>query len=203
LLRFPNHSAPEENVVTRIAPLEPPFAPETADLLARMMPPGVAPIALFRTFAHNAELTRAMQGWGSYALSKRLSLSLRAREIAILRSCARCGCEYEWGVHVAYFAERAGLSREQVGSLTTGAPSDACWSEPERALIAACDALHDAADLDDAAWSALAAHHTREQILDLLLLCGWYHAISFAARAARVPLEAFAPRFADYGRAAA
>jgi hypothetical protein len=31
------------------------------------------------------------------------------------------------------------------------------------------------------------------------LLCGWYHAISFTARAARVPLEEGAPRFSDYG----
>jgi alkylhydroperoxidase family enzyme len=188
--------------MARIAPLEPPFAPETAEQLTRMMPPGVEPIALFRTFAHNPEMTRAMQGWGSYALSKRLSLSLREREIAILRTCARCGCEYEWGVHVAYFAERARLSREQLRSLTAGASEAACWSAAERALIAACDALHDEADLGDAAWDALAAHYAREQILDLLLLCGWYHAISFAARAARVPLEEFAPRFAAYGRSA-
>jgi hypothetical protein len=31
-----------------------------------------------------------------------------------------------------------------------------------------------------------------------LLLAGWYHAISYAARAARVPLEDGAPRFAQY-----
>jgi alkylhydroperoxidase family enzyme len=186
----------------RIDPLEPPFAPETEAALSRMMPPGLAPIALFRTFARNLEMTRAMHGWGSYALSSRLSLSLRAREIAILRTCARCGCEYEWGVHVAYFAERAGLSFEQIRSLTVGSEADACWNGAERALIAACDELHDGSDLGTAAWDALAAHFTQEQILDLLLLCGWDHAISFAARGARVPLEPFAPRFAAYGRLA-
>jgi alkylhydroperoxidase family enzyme len=188
--------------MSRIPPLAPPHDPETAELLQRMMPPGVAPIALFRTFAHNREMTRAMHGWGSYALSKRLSLSLREREIAILRTCARCGCEYEWGVHVAYFAERAGLSREALRSLTAGSGADAVWSDAERALIGACDALHDTADLPDAAYDALAAHFAPGQILDLLLLCGWYHAISFAARGARVPLEAFAPRFAELGRPA-
>jgi alkylhydroperoxidase family enzyme len=187
--------------MSRIPPLSPPHDAETAELLARMMPPGAAPIALFRTFAHNREMTRAMQGWGSYALSRRLSLSLREREIAILRTCARCGCEYEWGVHVAYFAERAGLSREALRSLTAGTPADPGWSAAEHALIGACDALHEGADLPDAAWAALAAHYSPAQILDLLLLCGWYHAISFAARAARVPLEAFAPRFADHGGA--
>ncbi len=188
--------------MSRIVPLDPPFAPAVGEVLARMMPSGAAPIALFRTFAHNLELTRAMGGWGGYALSKRLSLSLRAREIAILRTCARCGCEYEWGVHVAYFGERAGLSTEQLRSLTAGSPADSCWEEFERALISACDELHDASDLDDAAWAALAAHLTQPQILDLLLLCGWYHAISFAARAARVPLEPMAPRFAAFGRVA-
>ena len=36
------------------------------------------------------------------------------------------------------------------------------------------------------------------QLLDLTMLAGWYHAISFTARAAGVPLEPGAPRFADY-----
>jgi alkylhydroperoxidase family enzyme len=187
--------------MSRIPPLEPPFAPEVAEQLGRMMPPGAEPIALFRTFARNLELARAMHGWGSYEISKRLSLSLRAREIAILRSCARCGCEYEWGVHVAFFAPRAELTDAQLRSITAGTPRDACWADAEQALIAACDALHESADIDDALWSRLARHWSEAQLLDLLLLCGWYHAISFAARAARVPLEPFAPRFADYGRA--
>jgi alkylhydroperoxidase family enzyme len=189
--------------MARIRPLVPPYEPETQALLTSMMPPGVPPIALFRTFARNLEMTRAMGGWGSYALSKRLSLSLREREIAILRTCARCGCEYEWGVHVAYFAERAQLSRAQLVSLTSGNADDSCWDEAERALIRAVDELHDGADLRDSTWGVLSARHEDAQILDLTLLCGWYHAISFAARVARVALEDFAPRFVDYGRARA
>ena len=38
---------------------------------------------------------------------------------------------------------------------------------------------------------------TDEQLLDLTMLCGWYHAISFAANAAQVGSEPGAPRFAD------
>jgi len=37
-----------------------------------------------------------------------------------------------------------------------------------------------------------------DQVLDLLLLAGWYHAISYAANATGVALEAGAPRFADH-----
>ena len=39
--------------MARIAPLDPPYAPPVADTLAAMMPPGLEPIALFRTLAHN------------------------------------------------------------------------------------------------------------------------------------------------------
>jgi hypothetical protein len=101
-----------------------------------MMPSGAPPIALFRTLVRNLPMADAMSGWGGYELSRQLSLTMRDREIVIDRTCARCGCEYEWGIHVAYFAERVGLTDEQVSSLASGAPSDPCWNNPrERALI--------------------------------------------------------------------
>jgi Carboxymuconolactone decarboxylase family len=102
-----------------------------------MMPPGVPPIALFRTFARNLTMTEAMRPWGGYELSHKLSLSLRDREIVIDRTCARCGCEYEWGVHVAYFAERAQLAPAQVASLTAGSADDECWTQERDRLLAA------------------------------------------------------------------
>ena len=167
-------------------------------MLEPMMPPGVPPIALFRTFARNPAMTLAMQGWGSYELSRDPSLTMRQREIVIDRTCARCGCEYEWGVHVAFFAHRVGLDDDQLRSLTHGTSADACWADPtERALIDAIDALHDHADIDDDLWSRLRSSLDEAQLLDLLLLTGWYHAISFVARSAGVPLEPGAPRFAD------
>ena len=182
----------------RIAPMEPPFDADVGQQLETMMPPGVPPIGLFRTFVHNMPMTQAMGGWGGYELSKRLSLSMRDREILIDRTTARCGCEYEWGVHIAFFAERAGLDAEQVRSLTHGSADDRCWTEPaERALIAAVDELHDRSTIGDERWTALAAHHRPEQLLDITLLAGWYHAISYAANGARVDLEEGAPRFAD------
>ena len=184
--------------MSRIAALEAPFDPEVAEVLEAMMPSGAPPIGLFRTFARNLTMARAMHGWGGYELSRRLSLSMRQRELVIDRVTARCGCEYEWGVHVAFFAERVGFPAAQITSLTHGTPNDRCWSDPaEQALLALVDALHDTADVDDATWEAAAAHFDDAQLLDACLLAGWYHAISFAANAARVSLEAGAPRFAD------
>ena len=185
-----------EIVTPRISALEPPYAPEIGAQLSKMMPSGVPPIALFRTFVRNLSMTEAMGSWGAYELSRSLSLPLRDREIVIDRTCARCGCEYEWGVHVAFFAERARLDQHQIASLASGTADDPCWDgEQDRLLIRAVDALHEDADIPDSLWQALAAVFSEAYMLDLLLLCGWYHAISFVARATRVPLEAGAPTF--------
>ena len=75
----------------RIDPLAPPYDPAVDAQLTSMMPPGVAPIALFRTFARNLPMAEAMGGWGGYELSRRLSLSMRQRELVIDRVTARCG----------------------------------------------------------------------------------------------------------------
>jgi alkylhydroperoxidase family enzyme len=150
-------------------------------------------------------MTRAMQPWGRYQLGRELALTLRDREIVIDRTCARTGCENEWGVHVAFFAERAGLAPAQVASLTHGRSTDACWEAArDRLLIEAVDALHDTADIPDHLWAELSGCFDDAQLLDLLLLAGWYRAISYVARAARTPLEPGAPTFASVtGRAGA
>ncbi|KIZ15225.1 carboxymuconolactone decarboxylase family protein [Streptomyces natalensis] len=180
----------------RIPPLEPPYRPEAAAVLRRMMPRDEAPLALFRLFARHQHLAEALHGWGSYQLGRRLGLGLRDREIVIDRTCALCGCEYEWGVHIARFAERAGLTADQVDSLTYGTSADGCWTaERDRLLLDATDALHTHHDIDDGLWDRLGAEFTAEQLLDLLMLCGWYHAISFTARATRLAPEPGAPRF--------
>ena len=90
--------------------MSPPYEAEVGSQLEAMMPPGVPPILLFRTFVRNRAMTAAMGEWGRYELGRQLSLPMREREIVIDRTCARCGCEYEWGVHVAFFSDRVALS---------------------------------------------------------------------------------------------
>ena len=184
--------------MTRIAPLEAPFTPDVAAQLGSMMPAGVPPIGLFRTLARNLPMTVAMSDWGRYELGPRLSLTMREREIVILRTCARGGCEYEWGVHVMFFADRVRLTGEQVSSLTHGSAGDPCWPDAgERALIGVVDALCATGDVGDGPWSAATAEFDEPRLLDLLMLCGWYRAISGTARAVRIEPEPGAPRFAD------
>ena len=88
----------------RIAPAEAPYEAEIATALQRIMPPGVEPLVLFRTMARSPRVFQKMFAGG---LLDKGPLSLRQREIVIDRTTARLGCEYEWGVHVAFFADKA------------------------------------------------------------------------------------------------
>jgi alkylhydroperoxidase family enzyme len=190
-------SETEEVAVPRIAPLSEPYAPEVAARLDAMMPPGEPPIRLFRTLVRNLPMAAGLNAWGSYYLSRRLSLPLRDRELVIDRTTARCGCEYEWGVHVAFYGERVALTAEQIRSITHGSPADPCWNAHDALVIEAVDALCDTATVGEELWGRLVAELADTQLLDLFLLCGWYHAISFVANATQVEPEDWAPRFAD------
>src|SRR3979409_745799 len=97
----------------RIAPAEPPYESEIAAELARIMPPGWPPLVLFRTLAKSPRVFAKMFAGG---LLDKGPLSLRHREIVIDRTTAKLGCEYEWGVHIAFFAERIGFAPEQVAA---------------------------------------------------------------------------------------
>jgi alkylhydroperoxidase family enzyme len=182
------------SAVPRIAPAQSPYAPEVTARLERLMPPGIAPLVLFRVLARDARLFQRFMGGG---LLDKGHLTLRQREIVIDRVTARCGAEYEWGVHVAFFAERAGLDAAELRSLVRGGPDDACWKPEDALLIRFCDALHAACDIDDALWAGLRAQVSEAAMLELLLLAGFYRTVSYLTNALRLPLEPYAARFPE------
>ena len=177
----------------RIPPLAPPYDPATAEMLAKWMPrdSDVEPLRLFRTLAVHDSLFARMRPLGAGILGHGL-LDPRVRELMILRTCARCGAEYEWGVHAAFFADAVGLTPDEVEATATG---NADWAERDRAVIRAADELHDSAGLSDASYADLERHFTQAQILELTITAGWYHAVWFVVNAAGVELEPWAARF--------
>jgi alkylhydroperoxidase family enzyme len=176
----------------RVEPVSPPFPPELQAVFDRIMPPGVPPLQLFTTLARVPRIYDRFRAGG---LLDRGPVSLRHREIVIDRTCARCGCAYEWGVHVAFFAERVGLTPEQVRATVHGAADDSVWSDEERLLVRMVDALHDSAPLPDELWAALAARFSVEQIFELIALVGFYHTVSFLANGLKLAPESYAAPF--------
>lgn len=179
--------------MSRLAPLAPPYAPEIREQFDRIMR-GAPPLVLFRTIAVSP---RAWEKFSAGGLLDRGPLSLREREIVIDRTCARTGCEYEWGVHIAAFAAAARLTDEQVRATVLGEATDPCWSVAEQALLSAVDALHLRATLNDAEFAALSAHYDEAQILEIMLLCGFYRTVSYLANGLALPLEESAARFPE------
>jgi alkylhydroperoxidase family enzyme len=175
----------------RIAPLQPPYPPEIQQQFDRIMR-GAPPLVLFRVMAGHA---RAWEKFRAGSLLDRGPLSLREREIVIDRTCARNACEYEWGVHIAAFAQAARLTEEQVRATVLGEASAACWSAAEQSLIATADALHERATLSDAEFTALSAHYEDAKILEIIQLCGFYRTVSYLANALALPPEETAARF--------
>ena len=176
----------------RIDPLPPPYDAELQASFDVVMPPGVAPLNIFRTVGRNPRvLSRMVRG----GLLDRGSISLFERELVILRACYRCGGEYEWGVHAAIFAAKAGLSDAQLRDSCSDTPDDALWREKDRLLLSMVDSLHARSDIDEGLWRALSSHYDDAQLVELVMLAGLYHAVSFVVNAFRVEAESFAPAF--------
>lgn len=176
----------------RITPLEPPYAADVQASFDAIMQ-GAPPLTLFRTLATSEWAWRKFRA-GS--LLDRGPLSLRERELVIDRTCALAENEYEWGVHIATFAAAARLTPEEVAA-TAGAGSAApLWTEAERALLQAAEALHARAALSDDEFAALRAHYDEDQVLEVLLLCGFYRMVSYVVGGLALPREPGAARFA-------
>lgn len=180
----------------RLAPLAPPHDPELASLLERLRLGLPEPLALFRTLAHAPRVLSRVAAGG---MLDRGPVPLRLRELVILRTTARLGAEYEWGVHVAGFAAKAQLSEDEIRGTVLDAPGAAghghAWQGDDALVLSLVDALVDTATLDDALYAELSSRFAPDALLELVALVGFYHLISFQVRALRLPREPFAPPF--------
>jgi alkylhydroperoxidase family enzyme len=175
----------------RIEPLDEPYAPDVQAAFDTIMR-GSPPLLLFRTVARNPRVLQRMMAGG---LLDRGSISLRCRELMILRTCARCGAEYEWGVHVTTFGAKAQLTAEQTCSTVRGSAGDECWSAEDRLVLRLADQLHDTSTCGEPLWQELATHFAEDQLIELIMLAGLYHAVSYLVNALAVQAESSAARF--------
>lgn len=177
--------------MARIEPLAKPYPEPFARAMSALMR-GADPLVLFTTLARHE---RAWSKFTAGSLLDRGPLSLRDRELVIDRTTARCGCEYEYGVHIAGFAAKADIDEAQEHALVHGAPEDPVWAEREAVLLATVDALLDHKKLSGAQWDALRAHFDEAEALEIVQLVAFYHGVALICGALDLPLEAGAARF--------
>ncbi len=161
--------------MSRIDLLERPWPDWFAEAMQRTMPPGAEPLTLFRAIA------RSPRAWSKFAAGSLLDrgpLSLKEREIVIDRTTARSGCDYEWGIHVRLFGERAGLSERQIEATAEPEVDRELWSPSEAVLLVTVDRLLETKRLDDGEYQRLAEHFSDEQILEVIQLIAFYHGVA-------------------------
>lgn len=149
-----------------------------AGLVARTGPPN-----LFLTLGRHRKLFR---GWLRFAgrLMPGGLLSRHETELAILRVAHLRDCRYEFEHHVR-LGRRAGIEPPDVQRVQAG-PTARGWSERERAVLEAVDALHHSQDLDEAQWSNLRAHLDERETIELCLLVGHYEMLATTIAVLRI-----------------
>ena len=172
----------------RITPASPPFAPEVQALFDRLPASWSPPFALFTVLARDARLLLRFTG-SAVSYLEPSHVTLRQREVLLLRVTARCGCAYEWGLRVHYFADQAGLDEAQLYASVHGDAEDPSWRADDKVLVRLADELHDTVAIGDALWASLRATLSEEAILQLLMMAGYYRSVACIANALRLPPE--------------
>jgi 4-carboxymuconolactone decarboxylase len=114
-------------------------------------------------------------------------ISDRHREILILRTGWNCGSQYEFAQH-RRVALSIGMSEADIARIQDG-PTAEGWDPFERVLCTFADELHLHSDVTDSTWGALAGAYDEEGLIQAVMLVGYYHLVSKALNALRVPLE--------------
>jgi 4-carboxymuconolactone decarboxylase len=150
------------------------------------------PLNIFGVLGHHPKLLKRFNLLGGFLLNKGL-LPERERELVILRVGWNARAVYEFGQHTV-IGRRCGLTDDEIAALTKAA-EDHAWGADDRALIALADDL--AADdcVSDDTWSALSSRWSDAELVELLVVAGFYRLVSGFLNSAGVQLDEGVPAF--------
>ena len=158
---------------------------ETREGAGGVIPAGRV-LNIFRTMAHAPKALKAFLTWGNYILSKKNDLPAREREIVILRTGWLCRSGYEWTQHVE-IGLRCGLTPEEIDRIKAG--PDAGWNAADAALVRAADELHADQFISTPTWTALLAHFSQKQAMDVVFTAGQYTQVCMMLNSFGVQLD--------------
>ena len=100
------------------------------------------------------------------------AISLRAKEIAIVRTSALAGCRFCVQTH-AVVALEAGLAPEQIAALKSCEPADGVFDDPpERTLLAWVDVVAGGGPVSDDARAAVRGSWADHEVVELTAVVG-------------------------------
>jgi alkylhydroperoxidase family enzyme len=123
------------------------------------------------------------------------TLNARTRELVILRNGWRTRSEYEFCQHVRV-ARDLKMSDEEILGVRDPANCRA-YSETDRAVIRMADELLDNSEASAGTWSTLQKAFSNEELVELLLVAGFWRMIAGYLKTAKVPLDAGVPSWPE------
>jgi alkylhydroperoxidase family enzyme len=154
--------------------------------LPSMAPAGATPLEAAKKakgalgmLAHHPDLASAWLQYNAQVL-RATTLSVRHRELLILRVTAVRKAVYNWAEHVP-IARRCGLDDEEIARVAFG-PDAPLWDPLDAALLRSVDELVADGAVTDDTWTIVAKHLDARQQLDLLFVVGAYETIGWMSR---------------------
>lgn len=157
---------------------------EVRELLANALTHDGTPLNIFGALAHHPKLLKRFNLMGGFILNKGL-LPAREREIVILRVGWNARAVYEFGQHTV-IGKEVGLTDDEIAGLAGGQHD---WSDADRLLIALADDLCADDCVSDATWAGLAERWSEAQLVELLIVAGFYRLVSGFLNSVGVPLD--------------
>jgi alkylhydroperoxidase family enzyme len=157
---------------------------EVREMLGRLP----APANIFNMMAHAETCVKPMMKLGGTLLGK-LKLDPRLRELCLLHAVKLEGGEYEWVQHVP-IARDLGCSDAQIAALEKGNDGAACFDAREKAALRFTREVVVDVRASDTALSDARKHLSEREIVELILVAGFYTTLARLTETLGVETEA-------------
>jgi alkylhydroperoxidase family enzyme len=152
--------------------------------------PGVSRSNNVKTCLYNLELCRRYAPFMSYFVDES-TLTLRDKEVLVLRTAFLCKADYIWNAHVTR-AKGAGMSDADIAAIVEGAKSRRL-SGRDAVLVRAADELHANQFVSDATWKSLEGMYQKPQLLEAVFIVGQYTMLAMYQKSIGVPIAGSGP----------
>lgn len=150
------------------------------------------PLNIFGVLGHHPKLLKRFNQLGGFLLNKG-QVPAREREIVVLRIGWNARSEYEFGQHTV-IGRRCGLTDREIAALTRP-PETNSWSTDDLALIALADDLSNDDCVAEETWVVLRDRWSESELVELLVLAGYYRLVSGFLNSVGVQLDEGVPGF--------
>ena len=142
-------------------------------------------IPLYRTFARHTRMAGPRQLQSGH-INGKTTLSLREKDMTIVRISWLNGSDYPWAEHVISL-RKEGASDDEIRRLSS--PGNGGWNAKEGALVRAIDEIYAENRISDETWKTLKENYNDNQIFDLLVAATGYQMTSMVSNSFAVQLD--------------